>query len=193
MIAGFMIRSGIGLALLSLILLVAVRLLAWDGVFLGDMRQTLSAPDDCAQPCFMGIQPGGDLRVVMQALDSHPWVESYNVIDRQMEVTGIDWAWSGDQPDFLGAMGQVKMWHTRADWVTLRPQISLAEWWLAFGPPESAVIERSQGILIYPGFFLRLQPDCRSLWDQQPAMHVAHWLGESEAFDWTQMQRTHCP
>lgn len=65
--------------------------------------RALFLPEDCAAPCFLGIQPG--VTTATQALDllrEHPWVRAGSITRRsRFNVVRIEWQWNGSQPGFL--------------------------------------------------------------------------------------------
>lgn len=73
--------------------LLMLRLLPYSD---SDLRP-LFVPDDCAQPCFMGIRPGETtIAEAVALLESHAWVGE---ISQQPDL--IMWAWNGSQPGDL--------------------------------------------------------------------------------------------
>jgi hypothetical protein len=101
-------------------------------------------PDDCASPCFMGIQPGvTTLRETLVALERHPWATN---IENETTITGyriIMWDWSGEQPPWIDATqkGYIGLMNDRPDSrvQVLRMSIfvPLGHVWLLHGRPDT--------------------------------------------------------
>lgn len=65
-----------------------------------DVRSFLAPPQDCAPPCWQGIQPGVTTGAeVITILEAHPWVERVYLGGSQTDAR-IFWQWNGQEPLF---------------------------------------------------------------------------------------------
>lgn len=93
------IRIGLALTALFVALLGALHLQPYDD---SGLRALVTPPDDCAAPCFMGIQPGitraGEAVALLWA---HEWVGEVREFTSPRGRRTIYWTWSGQQPDLI--------------------------------------------------------------------------------------------
>lgn len=110
-----------------------------------DIQTLLTAPPDCAAPCWNGIQPAHtsvEDAVSLLAVDP-------SVADYQVTPGKISWWWNGDQPALLSASGRA--FHGRMEFeqvdgedritsIVLASAIALGDAQLALGDPDSITL-----------------------------------------------------
>ncbi len=115
---------------------------AWDG---DDLSVALEE-DDCASPCFMGIQPGMTSgSVAYERLQTHPWVMDVNAVLGTADTLNqsrdalFTWRWNGQQPHLLHTpfleAGQIEVQTGIVRSIKVRTVIPLGTVWLTFGRP----------------------------------------------------------
>ncbi len=86
------------------------------------LRELLSAPEDCAMPCFLGIRPG--ITTVTEAtalLNAHPWIDQVQVDGYQVDGRGLramgwlTWTWSAAHPDMIDGSEPGRMYFAQED------------------------------------------------------------------------------
>lgn len=110
-----------------------------------DIQALLTAPADCAAPCWNGIQPARTtVEDAVSLLAADP-----SVADYQMTPGKISWWWNGDQPALLSTSGRA--FHGRMEYETvdgedritsivLASVIALGDVQLTLGDPDSITL-----------------------------------------------------
>lgn len=108
-----------------------------------DLRAALM-PAGCAQPCFIGLQPGRTTLIeAIDLLRRHVWVTN---IQNEYSITGyrvITWEWSGSQPDWIDASHPAMIGFLDSDpdsrIVALEAviRLPLGRLWLLYGEPDT--------------------------------------------------------
>ncbi len=70
------------------------------------VQALLSPTDECAAPCFLGIEPGvTPIDTVLARLEASEWIEDVEIFyGNTLTSTGnirIQWTWSGQQPAYI--------------------------------------------------------------------------------------------
>ncbi len=157
--------------------LTLLHLLQFDATFYDEARIFLTQSENCADvPCFLGVTPGetpaleiDDVLLVSQHVQ---WAE---VVDVMARLDHVNWRWSGTQPEYLQAAGRVDIsGDAFAGWLTLMPELSLAQLLLILGEPQHVGGQFSEVLLRYPqyGFLVRLPGDCASFWHLQGEIEI---------------------
>lgn len=109
-----------------------------------DLRAIFS-PTDCTAPCFLGIRPNVTRADdALTLLESHPWVESVNVI-RSSVIQRLTWRWNGSQPAFLSSAdpiadaGSLDVERGVVTAITVASQIRMGDVWLVYGKPDTGM------------------------------------------------------
>lgn len=95
------------------------------------------APDGCAQPCFMGIQPGvTDRAALLRLLKDHAWVAD---VSHQADDTRerVSWRWGTRSPAFLHANFQpyILLAADRVEFVRVYTHVPAYQMHVLFGRP----------------------------------------------------------
>lgn len=128
------LKFSLPLIVSALLAVLLVRATPYDDAALRDF---LTPPQDCAAPCFMGIQVG--ITTVDEAvtiLRAHPWVSDLREFGRD-----VSWRWSGEQPLYLD--GKRTGWLLGYEGVVfslkMTTTISLGDIWLHTYPESGRV------------------------------------------------------
>lgn len=181
------LRLGLWILLGSSVLLLLTRVGAYDGAYFETLRSSLRSDPGCPAPCFMSIQPGQTpAREATYILEAHPWVGSIRVPESFITLNAgegvghhrapeITWTWNGTQPGFMidTAIMQTNPQRYVVNWLTMPSSISLAEIWMAFGPPLAATQNAFTQTLIYPQFQIRSATQCSRFWDEATEIIIA--------------------
>ncbi len=102
----------------------------------GGLRAQL-ATSDCAQPCFLGIQPGVTTRAqALALLRANPWVAAINATDDRI----IEWTWNGSQPAFLrtaSGFTRILVENNLVHWIGVETSARIGDVKIAFGAPDA--------------------------------------------------------
>ncbi len=91
------------------------------------------APPGCAPPCTMGLRPGETTRAeAIAVLEAHPWVGTFTTVGG----SSMSWTWSGLQPPFLSAEGEIRLSNDVISEVTMLAQAPLYAHQAVLGPPQ---------------------------------------------------------
>ncbi|MBX3082330.1 MAG: hypothetical protein KF716_11910 [Anaerolineae bacterium] len=110
-----------------------------------EMVAVLSAPAECAAPCWLGIKP--EVTTAGEAIDileANPWIAEVRTIDGMVTSDRlIQWTWSGAQPAALDSTRQGQAW-VRNNLVYLIELPLTARFemvWSAYGLPDRLYYE----------------------------------------------------
>ncbi|MCX9076566.1 MAG: hypothetical protein OIN84_01175, partial [Candidatus Methanoperedens sp.] len=127
--------------------------------------------DDCPMPCFMGIRPGiTSIDAAVYRLTTHAWSSSseadfpaqvryavmYNAV---LPRTLMNWRWSEAPPDWIDRteLGGVLVEDRDVLNLTIRTNLSVGEFFLAFGAPDaSSFLESYNHEYRYTAWYARL-------------------------------------
>jgi hypothetical protein len=110
--------------------------------------------EDCAAPCFLGIQPGiTTMQGAVYKLDGHDWVatnadnfpsqvQQAVYFDAAVPRIQVQWRWSAALPDWIDETenGGLTFEDRGVREITLNTHLSLGEILLAFGEPDESQI-----------------------------------------------------
>ncbi len=163
-----------------------------------DLSAFLTAPANCAAPCFMGIKPGvTSVGATMNILRAHTWVRDIRVDaygENAASAFGyaeINWDWSGQHPALIDATqpGRISfLWDRESqnnlgsinaatiETITIQTTIHMDRARLWYGTPDSGqVSERpNQQIAYASGYHFSSPPGMIQLSAQLPC--PADWL-----------------
>lgn len=137
--------------------------------------------DDCALPCWMGIQPGvtmGDEAV--RLLREHPWVETDSIYispDTTRQFMWVTWRYSAARPRSVRESGYLTYSSNQTGRVSLiqvRTSIPVGDALLNLGKPAEAVINRLEHVAAYPlsDLFLQNFARCPTFWGEFTSLYL---------------------
>lgn len=157
--------------------------LQYDPARYADARAFLTVSQNCeAAPCFLGVIPGQTPALeINERLLASEYVEWAELVDIRTRFDHVNWRWSGAQPRFVQLPGRIDISPAdTAGWITLLPELTLAELLLILGEPQSVGGRFSEVLLRYPqyGFLVRFAADCPHFWHTQVEIEI-HPLRDS--------------
>jgi hypothetical protein len=111
-----------------------------------DLRAFVLPGDDCPAPCFLGIRPGvTTLSDAVLALHRHPWITGIRIA-QQPGNTLVSWNWLGSRARWMDSQssGLLVSLDGRVDKIVIQSTISVGDFWLALGQPDSGGIALSR-------------------------------------------------
>lgn len=138
--------------------------------------QSLLLPPDCANPCFIGLQPGVTTFPEARALlENHQWVMDVELVFRApntpLEIRNgtLRWRWNGRQPALLRTpfleAGEIAIEDGLVHSVKVATAIPFGDAWLLLGAPPHGFIGTSRTYLerfynhhaVYSDYGIRLR------------------------------------
>lgn len=141
---------------LTLLLALPIALIRAQPYADGGLHESLTSPQGCLAPCFMGIRPGvTPLEEALLILDDHEWVAAlageYSgylpgamTYDLPRLLPVIDWAWNMNRPTWIDSQkkSSVALTGSHVAAITVHTQVPLGDMLLIFGPPDRTLLAR---------------------------------------------------
>lgn len=176
-----------------LLLIGGVRALTHDETYTHTLRAFLQLPENCAQPCFLGIHRGQFPSQIIQRLAGHPWVDGLSRSDSALGYTMISWEWSDQGPALLpaGAESSLMLTYDRIDHFYIGEGFSLGDLWLAFGAPTHGLMTAQHHFVDYAHFSLRTSASCRYFWQATGSL-IIRYHAQQQPYDPHAARRALC-
>lgn len=169
-----------------------------------DDLRTLLSPNDCAAPCFLGIQPGvTSEEQAREILDHHPWIRESSWSSMTPGEGQIRWSWNDYapallRPDYLSnGAGSITFRNNVVEAMQVMVSASAARLWMMWGKPIASSMSYKQGIpvgappvldfsLVYPEQEVLFQgvihcPYYPQIWDNHQGFMSVHWSAPDDS------------
>jgi hypothetical protein len=125
--------TGVYLSIIFTVALLLIHAQPYDDT---ELRAFLFPANDCAAPCFMGIQPGvTTIDDALAVLETNAWVGEVYKINYP---SYLSWSWSGLQPTFIDSSknGEIAAYSGRGvEKIIIPTKFSVIEFWWLYGKP----------------------------------------------------------